>query len=129
MINATPRSGRRGPRLLLALALGGAAAAGVYLYVSSVQQTAAQTARAAAQQAAVAAVTPRSRVVVAKVTLPAQTPLSADNVEVREVSPDAIQPNAAAALSEVQGKALSLPVAANQQILTPFLANPDQPDI
>src|SRR5712691_5722119 len=129
MINASPRSGRRGPRLLLAIALGGAAAAGVYLYVNSVQQNAQQTARAAAQQAAVVAVTPRSKVVVAKATLPAQTPLTLDNVEVREVAPDAIQPNAAISLAEVTGKALTLPVAAGQQILTPFLANPDSPDI
>src|SRR6266568_3616407 len=129
MINASPRSGRRGPRLLLALALGGAAAAGVYLYVNSVQQNAQQTARAAAQQAAVVAVTPRSKVVVAKATLPAQTPLTVDNVEVREVAPDAIQPNAAISLAEVTGKALTLPVAAGQQILTPFLASPDSPDI
>jgi Flp pilus assembly protein CpaB len=129
MINSSPRPGRRGPRLLLALVLGGAAAAGVYLYVNSVQQNAQQTARAAAQQAAVVAVTPRSKVVVAKATLPAQTPLTADNVEVREVAPDAIQPNAAISLADVQGKALTLPVAANQQILTPFLASPDSPDI
>jgi Flp pilus assembly protein CpaB len=129
MINSSPRSGRRGPRFLLAIALGGAAAAGVYLYVNSVQQNAQQTARAAAQQAAVVAVTPRSKVVVAKATLPAQTPLTADNVEVREVAPDAIQPNAAISLADVQGKALTLPVAAGQQILTPFLASPDSPDI
>jgi pilus assembly protein CpaB len=129
MINGSSRSGRRGPRLLLALALGGAAAAGVYLYVNSVQQNAQQTARAAAQQAAVAAIAPRSKVVVAKATLPASTPLTADNVEVHEVAPDAIQPNAAISLADVQGKALTLPVAAGQQILTPFLASPDSPDI
>jgi Flp pilus assembly protein CpaB len=130
MINSTPKSGRRGPRLLLALALGAAAAAGVYLYVSSVQQTAQQTARLAAQQAtAAAAVTARAKVVVAKATLAAQTPLSAENVEVRDVAPDALQPNAAISLSDVQGKALMLPVAQGQQILTPFLASPDSPDV
>jgi Flp pilus assembly protein CpaB len=32
-------------------------------------------------------------------------------------------------MSEVQGKALTVPVAAGQQILTPFLGTPDQPDI
>src|SRR5579859_4655629 len=127
-MNASPKPGRRGPRLLLALFLGAAAAAGVYLYVGNVQQTAQQSARLAAQQAA-AAVTTRARVVVAKTTLPAQTALSVDNVEVREVSTDALQPNAVASLTEVQGKSLTVPVAAGQQILTPFLANADQPDV
>jgi pilus assembly protein CpaB len=128
MINGSLKTGRRGPRLALALALGAAAAAGVYMYVNSVQQTAQQGARLAAQQAA-AAVTTRARVVVAKTNLSAQTALSLDNVEVREVSTDAVQPNAAASLTEVQGKALTVPVAAGQQILAPFLANPDQPDV
>ena len=131
MINGGAKSsGRRGPRLVLAIALGAAAAAGVYLYVSNVQQSAQQTARAAAQQQATAAATPtRPRVVVAKITVPAQTILTPDNAELREVATDAIQPNAATAMTDVQGKALTVPVAAGQQILAPFLANPDQPDI
>jgi Flp pilus assembly protein CpaB len=127
----TPRSDRRAPRVLLALALGAAAAAGVYLYVTNVQQTAQQTARTAAQQAAVAATqsTTRARVVVAKVSLAAQTPLSADNVEVREFSPDAVQPNAATSVADVQGKVLTAPVAAGEQILSHRVATPDQPDV
>src|SRR5207302_3096120 len=131
MINGGAKSsGRRGPRLVLAIALGAAAAAGVYLYVSNVQQSAQQTARAAARQQATAAATPtRPRVVVAKITVPAQTILTPDNAELREVTTDAIQPNAATAMTDVQGKALTVPVAAGQQILAPFLANPDQPDI
>src|SRR6267143_578743 len=127
-MNASPKSGRRGPRIVLALLLGAAAAAGVYMYVSSVQQTAQQSARAAAQQA-VAATTSRAKVLVAKATLPAQTALTTDNVEVKDVASDAVQPNAAAALADIQGKALTVPVAAGQQILTPFLANADQPEV
>jgi Flp pilus assembly protein CpaB len=132
MINGGPKpSGRRGPRLVLAVALGAAAAAGVYLYVGNVQQNAQQSARVAAQQAAAAAAntSTRARVVVAKTTLPAQTVLTQDNAEVRDVSSDAVQPNAALSMNDVQGKALSVPVAAGQQILTPLLANADQPDI
>src|SRR5438270_7359298 len=132
MINGGAKSsGRRGPRLVLAIALGAAAAAGVYLYVSNVQQSAQQTARVAAQQqaATVAATPTRPRIVVAKITLPAQAVLTPDNAELREVATDAIQPNAATAMADVQGKALTVPVAAGQQILAPFLANPDQPDI
>jgi Flp pilus assembly protein CpaB len=131
MINGGLKSsGRRGPRLALAIALGAAAAAGVYLYVGNIQQTAAQSARQAAQQqAAAAASASRSRVVVAKITLPALTVLTTDNVELREVAPDAVQPNVATAMPDVQGKALTVPVAAGQQILAPFLGNPDQPDI
>ena len=71
MINGSAKPGRRGPRVVLALILGAAAAAGVYLYVGSVQQTAQQSARLAAQQA-VAVTTTRARVMVAKATLPAQ---------------------------------------------------------
>jgi hypothetical protein len=72
-----------------------------------------------------AAVTPaRVKVVVAKTTLPAQTPLSADNVELKDVASDGIQPNAAEALTDVQGKALTVPVAAGQQILTSYLVDP-----
>lgn len=128
MMNANTRPGRRGPRLALALILGVAAAAAVYLYVSSVQQTAQQNARAAAQQATLATAN-RTRVVVAKTTLPAQTVLTPDNVELRDVNSDALQPNAATAMSDVQGKALSVPVATGQQILAPFLVNADAPEV
>jgi Flp pilus assembly protein CpaB len=68
-------------------------------------------------------------VVVAKTTLPAQTALTLDNVEIRDVATDAVQPNAASTLTDVQGKALTVPVAAGQQILTPFLASADAPEI
>ena len=129
MINSNSKSGRRGPRLLLAIALGGAAAAGVYLYVSSVQQNAQQSARVAAQQAATAAAVTHTQVVVAKSTLAAQTALTPDNVALQDVSADAIQPNAATALADVTGKALTIPVATGQQILTPYLASPTTPDV
>jgi len=108
---------------MLALLLGAAAAGGVYLYVGNIQQTAQQAARQAAQQAAVQPIV-RSKVVVAKVTLPAQTLLTPDNVELRDVANDAIQPNAATALAEVQNKALGVPVAAGEQILTHRLGDP-----
>src|SRR5215813_1872972 len=106
MINGSPKAGRRGPRIVLALALGAAAALGVYLYVSNVQQAAQQKAQVAAQQAAAGAVVRSSRVVVAKTNLPAQAALTPDNVEVRDVTPDAIQPNAVTALSDLTGKVL-----------------------
>jgi pilus assembly protein CpaB len=128
MINGSPRPGRRGPRLALALVLGAVAAVGVYLYVGSVQQNAQRTAQATAQQAAAAAVT-RARVVVAKASLPAQTPLTPDTVEVRDVATEAVQPNAATSMNEVSGKVLSVPVAAGEQILNHRLANPEQPDV
>lgn len=129
MMNANTRPGRRGPRLALALLLGVAAAAAVYLYVSNVQQNAQQNARAAAAQQATLATANRTRVVVAKTTLPAQTVLTPDNVELREVNSDTLQPNAATAMTDVQGKALSVPVATGQQILAPFLVNADSPEV
>ena len=127
-MNTIQKPTRRGPRILLALFLGAAAAAGVYLYVGSVQQTA----QAAARQAAVtqaAATSSRTKVVVATQTLAAQTALTADDVELQDVAPDALQPNATTALADVMGKALTVPVAQGQQILTPFLTNPSQPDV
>src|SRR6266545_1420362 len=123
-----PRTIRRGPRLILALFLGAAAAAGVYLYVGNIQQAAQQNARAATQQA-LAQTVARSKVVVAKVSLPAQTVLSADNVELREVGNDAVQPNVATALGDVLSKALTVPVAAGEQIVSHRLANPTDPTI
>src|SRR5438105_5927412 len=130
MVNASPKPGRRGPRLALALALGAAAAAGVYMYVTSVQTQAQASARSAAQQAvAAASTTNRGRVVVAKVSLAAQTALTPDNVELRDTAADAVQPNAITSLSDATGKVLTVPVAAGEQILSHRLANPDQPDI
>jgi len=69
------------------------------------------------------------RVVTAKQTLPAQTALTADNVELRDASQDALQPNVQTNLNDVVGKVLLVPVATGQQILAPFLANADQPDV
>jgi Flp pilus assembly protein CpaB len=129
MINGSPKAGRRGPRIVLALVLGAAAALGVYIYVSNVQLAAQQSARAAAQQAAASAVVRSSRVVVARTTLPAQAALTPENVELRDVAADAIQPNALTALSDVTGKVLMVPVAAGEQILSHRLGNPEQPDI
>src|SRR6185437_1081416 len=104
-MNTIPRSTRRGPRILLAILLGFAAAGGVYLYVSNVQQTAQAQTQAALQanQAAAAANANASKAVVAKTTLSAQTTLTADNVELRTVAPDAMQPNVETTLNDVLG--------------------------
>jgi Flp pilus assembly protein CpaB len=130
ILNGIQKPARRAPRILLALCLGAAAAAGVYLYINSIQQAAAASAVQAAQQArAAAATTNRAKVVVAKVTLAAQTQLTPDNVELRDVSSDAVQPNALITMADVQGKVLNQPVAASQQILYQYLGSADQPDI
>jgi Flp pilus assembly protein CpaB len=116
---------------VLALLLASVAAGGVYLYINSVQQTAQQAAQVAAQQArvAAAATASRAKVVVAKQSLAAGTVLSADNIELRDVTTDAVQPNAVTVLSDAQSKALSQPIAAGQQLLYQYLGSPDQPDI
>jgi Flp pilus assembly protein CpaB len=113
---------------VLALVLGAAAAAGVYLYVTSIQQQAQASARVATQQATAAAAN-RTRVVIAKISLAAQTPLTAENVEIRETPQEYVQPNAATSMSEITGKALTVPVAAGEQILTHRIGSPDQPEI
>ncbi len=130
-MSTVQRSGRRGPRILLALLLGAAAAAGVYLYIGSVQQSAQNAARQSVQQsqAAAAASTNRVKVVVAKQTLPSGTALSADNVELKDVTADAMQPSAATSLTDVQGKALLVAVPQGGQIVAGDLTNADQPDI
>ena len=102
---STARTSRRSTRVLLALVLGLAAAAGVYLYVGNVQQTAQLAARQQAQQAQQAA-NAKAKVAVAKVNIAAQAPLSAENVELRELSADAVQPNAVTNLNEIDNKVL-----------------------
>jgi hypothetical protein len=86
----------------------------------------AQSQRAAVQQGD-AVVSARASVVVAKTSLAAGTALTPDNVDLRDVPADALQPNAATALSDVNGKVLAVPVAAGEQILTPRLQNPSLP--
>jgi Flp pilus assembly protein CpaB len=125
---SSTRTSRRSTRVLLALVLGLAAAAGVYMYVGNVQQTAQQNARDAANRA-VASANTRARVAVAKINIAAQAPLSADNVELREVGADAVQPNAVTNLNDIANKVLSVPVAAGEQILSHRLQNPEQPDV
>ncbi|MBV8715939.1 MAG: SAF domain-containing protein, partial [Chloroflexi bacterium] len=129
-MNAIQKPGRRGPRILLALLLASVAAGGVWLYVNNLEQAAAASAAAAAQQARVAAATTgRAKVVVATQGLAAGTPLSSTSVDLRDVSQDAVQPNAVTVLNDAVGKALNQPVAANQQILYQYLTSPDSPDI
>jgi Flp pilus assembly protein CpaB len=127
MMNSNPKPGRRGPRLALAIALGAAAAAGVFMYVNSIQQQAQISSRVAAQQAAAQA-SARTKVVYAKVSLAAQTVLTPDNVELRDTPAEAVQPNAVTTLADATGKILSVPVAAGEQILSHrLLSGPDQP--
>src|SRR4051812_21675467 len=106
MINGGAKSsGRRGPRLVLAIALGAAAAAGVYLYGSNVQQSAQQTARPAPQQKARPPPPPTPPgVVVRKITVPPQPILPPDKPELRGVAPAPTHPNPATAMTDVQGK-------------------------
>src|ERR1700730_6822329 len=117
MINGSPKPGRRGPRLALAIALGAAAAAGVYMYVNSIQQQAVQNTRLAAQQA-IAQPPTRAKVVFAKVSLAAGTALTPDNVELRDTPVEAVQPNAVTAVSDTTGKVVTVPIAAGEQILS-----------
>ena len=129
MQNST-KPARRGPRLLLAVFLGVAAAAGVYLYVSNVQQGAQRAASCGpagnggggrghdAGQGGRRYLDARGwQPAHGGQYHPARRPVRGAGA------------NAATALSDVQGKALTVPVAAGQQILTQYLATPDQPDV
>lgn len=117
---------RRWPRVMFALLLGVAAAAGVYVYVSSVQQANQQAVRQAAQQAAASS---RTRVVVAKTNIAAGAALSADNSDIRDVPSEAVAPSAIASLNDAQGKVLNTAVAAGEQIPAYRLQNPAEPPV
>ena len=124
-MNAISKPARRGPRILLALFLGAAAAAGVYLYVNNIQQTAQlQTQRAVQQVQAAAPSVAKSKAVVAKLTISQGAVLTQDNVELRDIVGDP-QPNAATSVNDVMGKTASIPFSAGAQILLPFVGTPD----
>lgn len=107
----------------MALGLGALAAAGVFFYVNSVQQQAAEAERAA-QQAAARALA-RTKVVVAKVNVPAKTLLSPNLFEVREVPTESVLAGAITNPADLQGKVLSTPIAAGEQIPANRVQNPD----
>ena len=129
-MNSVQKPMRRGPRIALALLLAAVAAGGVWLYVNNLEQAAAVSTAQAAQQARASAVnTNRAKVVVATQGLAAGTGLSSTNVELRDVTAEAVQPNAVTTLADAVGKALNQPVAANQQILSQYLSGVDQPNV
>jgi Flp pilus assembly protein CpaB len=115
-----PKPRRRLPRLLLALVLGGAAAAIVFSYVASVQQAAI----ASMQQPPTPTPIPRQQVLVAKMDLPAKTLLNPSLVEVRELPLEAIAPKALTSTSDLVGKQLAVPVSAGEQLLESKLRDP-----
>ncbi|MBI4491269.1 MAG: Flp pilus assembly protein CpaB [Chloroflexi bacterium] len=115
MPQATPKRGLRIPRPLLALAVGGAAAIGVYMYVGSVQQAA-------------SAPIPRAKVLVAKTDLAAKTTLRSDFFEVRELPREAVGPKALSGANEASGKVLAVPMAAGEQLLASKLKDESTPE-
>ena len=116
----TPKRRRGVPRMILALILGGIAAALVYSYVASVQRQAAL----ASVQPPTPTPVPRGRVLVARTDLPARTLLNADLVESRELPLEALAPKALTSTSDLVGKQLAVPVAAGEQLLQSKLRDP-----
>lgn len=106
------KRGSRVPRTFMALALGGAAAIGVYAYVGSVQQSA-------------TTVVPRAKVLVAKTDLAARTVLAPDFFELRELPKEAVAPRALASPNELSGKVLAVPMAAGEQLISSKLRDPN----
>jgi pilus assembly protein CpaB len=107
-------------RLVIALTLAGVAAGGVYLYAGSLQQ------QVATQQDQVALATPepRTRVLVAKVDLPANAPLSPDLFEVKSLAPEAVAPNPITTPDQLVGKVLANPMATGEQLVASRLVDP-----
>ena len=92
--------GRRGPRLTLALALGLAAAAGRVLYVGNIQHARRSRPPAPRRSRPPRPRPPRlARSRRGQDHAPAQTVLTPDNVELRDMAGDAVQPNAATTLT------------------------------
>jgi pilus assembly protein CpaB len=121
-----PKRSRSGLRLIVALALAGAAAGGVYLYTGSLQRAAAQQ---PAQQTAVDPTSAgRPPVVVAKGNVPAKTPLSDNMFDLRQLPTEAVPSNAVTSLAALSGKVLNSPMSADQQLLTTMLVDPSTTD-
>jgi Flp pilus assembly protein CpaB len=124
----TPKRSRRGLRLVVALALAGVAAGGVYLYSSAAQRQVAQAEQRQASDVS-ATQTPRVSVVVAHVDVQARTTLTTDLFELRDVAADAVTGSAVTSLDAITGKVLDGPLAAGEQLTTSRLVDPKTPDL
>jgi Flp pilus assembly protein CpaB len=125
MSTYTPKRSRRSLRLVVALGLAGTAAAGVFVYSSSVQRQAAQQQQQVRQEAAAEPTqTPHLSVVVAHVDLPARTRLTPDAFELRDLPENAVASNALKSLDSVAGKVLNAPMAAGEQLTASRLSEP-----
>src|SRR5215471_15412794 len=114
MINRpTPPRKRRGLRLVIAVALAGAAAGGVYMYAGSLQS---QMAAQQVAQAAMAAPQPAVNVFVAKADVPANVPLSADLFDLKSLPADAVAPGAVKTTDQLTGKVLASPITTGEQL-------------
>jgi Flp pilus assembly protein CpaB len=127
MSSRPPKQGRRGLRLVIALALAGAAAAGVYLYASSLQQQVSAT--QVAQQASAPTALPRVSVVVAKTAVPSNTPLTSDMFEVKVLPAEAVVTNSVTSLDQLSGKVLSDSMRAGDQLVTTRLVDGKGPSV
>jgi Flp pilus assembly protein CpaB len=122
MNRPTPRRSRRGLRLVIALALAGVAAGGVYLYASSLQD---QVTNQQGQQTVVAAPeVHRTPVLVARADVPANITLSPDLFELKQMPVEAVLPNTATTSDQVIGKALATPMGAGEQLVLTRLVDP-----
>jgi pilus assembly protein CpaB len=129
MSTYTPKRSRRGLRMVIALALATTAAAGVFVYASSVQRQVAQPAPARQEAAAEPTRTPLVSVVVAHVDLQARTRLTSDAFELRDLPADSVSANALRTLDVVAGKVLNAPMAAGEQLTSSRLIEPPAVDI
>src|SRR5579859_4042699 len=125
MNQGSSRGGGRAPRLLLALLLGAAAAVGVFLYINSVQESARQE----AERARLAAITDTGTVLVANKNVPAQVPLTTAMFDVKEIPVSLILPGAIKSFDAMQGKVLTTPLEAGEQVLPSRLADPTSTDV
>lgn len=121
MNRPTPGRKRRGLRLVIALALAGAAAGGVYMYAASLQD---QVAAQQVARPAIATPQPLESVLVAKAEVPANSLLSPDLFEVKSLPSDAVAPNAVKTPDQLIGKVLASPMATGEQLVASRLVDP-----
>lgn len=113
------KSSRRGFTLLLSLFLATVAAVGVYLAVAS-QESPGST---AASLPPTPTPVPTAAVVVAKQDIPAETTLTEDMLEVKQVPVEAKQARSLSEIGQVAGKVTAIALAQGEQILDMRLAD------
>jgi pilus assembly protein CpaB len=114
--------------MVIALALAGTAAGGVYLYAGSMQREALQQRQQVELANAAATPTARASVVVARTDIAAHTLLNRDAFELRDLPAEAVVPNAVTSFDSLSNKVLNAPIAGGEQLISSHLVDAQSQD-